>query len=398
MNQENYQKVANVLAKVAMTPQEREQKQLMEQMKRTLEKQRITPEMNLPPLDFLFRMLGRPCFPRGELVSVTGKAKSGKTFFLSLVMAACSAREAVGIQAAERPLRCLWYDTEQSRQSTYEILKGRIMPIVTASEGEGAFQPEMYDVFNVRGKDCDERLALLEAAVINCQPDLAVVDGVCDLVADINDGTRVKPVVERLMRMAQDHRCCIVCAIHQNKASEDRNPRGWIGTELNNKSFEVYACELLKPQMVFAVEQLLSRRYRMDGLFCFTIDGQGMPHQAEAPVTAADSRSTQRQESHPPMNTQYASWKDGETVIDLRSLFYDALKGGSRYYSDLQTTVMTLLGCKETGFWNKLFKDAKNQHIVINMTNGQGKNVWALPPREEAPADLFAEGDAAPPY
>ena len=47
---------------------------------------RITPESKVPEMDFLFRMFGTPCFPRGELVAVAGKAKSGKTFFLSLLM------------------------------------------------------------------------------------------------------------------------------------------------------------------------------------------------------------------------------------------------------------------------------------------------------------------------
>ena len=52
-----------------------------------LEKLRITPEKELPPMDFLFRLFGKPCFPRRELVAITGKAKSGKTFVTSMLMA-----------------------------------------------------------------------------------------------------------------------------------------------------------------------------------------------------------------------------------------------------------------------------------------------------------------------
>ena len=44
-----------------------------------LMKRRITPESRLPPMEFLFQMFGVECFPHGELVAVTGKAKSGKT-------------------------------------------------------------------------------------------------------------------------------------------------------------------------------------------------------------------------------------------------------------------------------------------------------------------------------
>ena len=54
-----------------------------------LEQQRITQDKQLPEMNFLFRIFGKPCFPRGELVAVTGKAKSGKTLFTSMLMACC---------------------------------------------------------------------------------------------------------------------------------------------------------------------------------------------------------------------------------------------------------------------------------------------------------------------
>ena len=53
---------------------------------RKLEGLRITCDKVLPPIDFLFRIWDKPCFPRGELVAVTGKAKSGKTLFNSMLM------------------------------------------------------------------------------------------------------------------------------------------------------------------------------------------------------------------------------------------------------------------------------------------------------------------------
>ena len=51
-------------------------------------KQRILPSSDIPPHDFLFTWHDIPCFARGELVVVTGKAKSGKTYLNSILMAA----------------------------------------------------------------------------------------------------------------------------------------------------------------------------------------------------------------------------------------------------------------------------------------------------------------------
>ena len=398
MNEEHFELVEAELDMASMTPHEREEAQRKSERLAMLQRMRITPDMNLPPLEFLFNMLGKPCFPRGEVVTVTGKPKSGKTYFLSLLMTACTTdRDVIGIRRTtdSPPLKCLWYDTEQCQQSTREIIADRIRPMATDSQG--SFQEEMYDIFNSRSLDFSERMELLESAVAHCHPDLVVIDGICDLIRDINDGTTVKAVVEDLMRTAQAYDCCIVCAIHQNKGAEDRNPRGWIGTELNNKSFEVYACELLKPEMIFAVEQMLSRRYRMESLFYFVVDDNGMPHHSEGPETTADNTSERK--NYPHMNDAYVNWIDDKMTVDIRSLFCDVLKNGPLFYTPLQQKAMELLGCKDTGYWNNLFQQAKNQRVIINAHDSNGKSVWTLPPKATPAVELdLMPTDEAPPY
>lgn len=399
MNQINLELIEAELDLATMTPQEREEAEHRALTLEKLQKIRIRADMNLPPLEFLFNMLDKPCFPRGEVVTVTGKPKSGKTFFLSLLMTACTAdRDVIGIKRATNspPLKCLWYDTEQCQQSTREIIAERIRPM--AAESEDGFLEEMYDVFNSRSLDFAERMELLESAIAQCHPDLVVIDGICDLIRDINDGTTVKAVVEDLMRTAQAYSCCIVCAIHQNKGAEDRNPRGWIGTELNNKSFEVYACELIKPDIIFSVEQVLSRRYRMNSLFYFVVDDNGMPHHSDGPQTTEES-STENKKSYPPMNEKYIIYVDNQMKVDIRNLFCDVLKNGPLFYTPLQQKTMELLGCKETGFWNNLFVQAKNQRVIINVRDNNGKSAWALPPKATPAVELdLTPTDEAPPY
>ena len=74
--------------------------------------ERITPETDLPPMQPLFKMFDVPCFYRGELVADCGKAKSGKTFFLSIIMACCLIRQVLALERLkEEPLKVLWIDT-----------------------------------------------------------------------------------------------------------------------------------------------------------------------------------------------------------------------------------------------------------------------------------------------
>lgn len=83
---------------------------------------RITASSQIPPHEFLYTWNGTPCFAKGELVAVTGKAKSGKTYLNSLLMAAASGQTFIGLKSlSDKPLRVLWIDTEQSPDSACEI-------------------------------------------------------------------------------------------------------------------------------------------------------------------------------------------------------------------------------------------------------------------------------------
>lgn len=72
-----------------------------EQRLRELEACRITPLKELPPVEFLFRLHGKPCFARGELTGLSGKAKSGKTFVCSILMALCFRNEVLSVTRIE---------------------------------------------------------------------------------------------------------------------------------------------------------------------------------------------------------------------------------------------------------------------------------------------------------
>ena len=250
-----------------------------EQRLRKLEERRITPDKELPPVDFLFRLHNKPCFARGELVGLSGKAKSGKTFVCSILMALCFRSEVLSVQRIEqKKLHVLWYDTEQSDESTQDILCQRIMPMTGLKSSDSSPQlsdfHSRFDIFNVRRDAVSERLPSLEVAVRYRRPDLVILDGIRDLVNDINDGVVAQNVVERLMHLASECHCCIVCVLHQNKSVEDRNLRGWIGTELKNKAFEVYEC-VKSSERIFTWSQTDTRKYDIAEGLSFAVNDKG---------------------------------------------------------------------------------------------------------------------------
>ena len=339
-----------------------------------LDQYRITPDKQLPKMDFLFRLFGKPCFPRRELVAITGKAKSGKTFVSSMLIACCQQRDVLSFhRECETPLRVLWYDTEQSDESTQDILKNRIMRM---TGGDAVRQPTLFDgprtepsldIFNVRAAEWKLRRALLIDAVNMCKPDLVIVDGIRDLVNDINDGVLAQEVMEELMHLATEHDCCIVCVLHQNKSGEDHNLRGWIGTELMNKAFEVYSCEKLLPQRIFSLEQTLTRKYDIERTMYFEVGDDGLPVSCDMPTDGGGKES--RQDKLPPLNQEYiVHEEDGQWSFDVRRLFTDALRDEDEVPAhEFRERVMHLSGITVPFTYNAQLKKALEQKVVMRV-------------------------------
>lgn len=260
------EELSKELAKAGIDQEQLELIQLLEQ-------RRITRTKEIPPIQFLFNLFGIPCFPRGELVAVTGKHKSGKTILCSIVMSLGTLRQNLQFTRVETdPLHVLWIDTEQSDTSTQDILRERIAGMV----GKEEFPDDMYDIFNLRIDNWQCRMPLVKCAIETIHPDLVIFDGVRDVVGDINDYESAQNTVEALLRLVSATNCCMVCVLHENKSLEDKTLRGAIGTELQNKCFEQYAMEK-SDQHVFTFTQTHTRKFDIDRKLQFTVNNDGLP-------------------------------------------------------------------------------------------------------------------------
>ncbi len=351
-----------------------------------LEQLRITPEKELKPMEFLFQLYDKPCFPRRELVAITGKAKSGKTFVTSMLMACCQSRDVLAFQRiGDDPLRLLWYDTEQSDESTQDILRNRVMRMV---DGDG----KLFDIFNVRGVAWKERRNLLCEAVRRCKPDLVIVDGIRDLVNDINDGVLAQEVMEELMHLATAHDCCIVCVLHQNKSGEDHNLRGWIGTELMNKAFEVYSCEKLMPQRIFSLEQTLTRKYDIERTMYFEVGDDGLPVSCGVPT---DGSSKDKTDGYPQLNADYIRHDEHDQwQVDVRRLFSDAIGGRQQVTgAELRSEVCRLSNIRSWKFYNSLLEQAVNGEVIMKSYDHASHVIYALRPQAPVQTELYQDDE-----
>lgn len=358
-----------------------------EQQLKRLESRRIRPDTALPEVEFLFRLHGKPCFARGELVGLSGKAKSGKTFVCSILMALCFRNQVISVDRIEpRRLHVLWYDTEQSEESTQDILRHRVIPLTGIPEDQ--FPMAQFDIFNVRGEVWSDRLPLLETAVRHYGPDLVVLDGIRDLVSDINDGVVAQDVVERLMRLASDCHCCIVSVLHQNKSSEDRNLRGWIGTELKNKAFEVYEC-VKSSERIFIWSQTDTRKYDIPESLSFAVNDKGLPYRCtekqliDAQMTAQRRMADKMQQGkqYPDLNPKYARKEGRKHIFATKQLFADIMQPGQVYSEeDLKREIYVKTNALKDKLQNDAIAQGIRDGVISCCINPFQKKEYALSP------------------
>ena len=336
---------------------------------------RLTSETDVPEEEFLFRHFGKPCFPRKELTSIAGPAKSGKTFFTSMVMACCIRQQVMSLERIRKePLRVMWYDTEQSRNTTKEILAKRIGRMIGHTDPTGReFPDEQFFVFNVRAASIKERRELLGVAVATYRPDLVILDGISDLLNDINDGPRATELMEELLQLADTYDCNITAIIHLNRTGDKNNLRGWLGTVMLQKSFEVFNCSQVSQTETLSVEQSVSRKFRCLDTLYYEIDQDGIPFTTQKPdIQPRDTQGRWTKATPCPKDTlnhdyiiEHNDKTDTPWEWDLRRLFSDAM-GNLPSMSDeqLKQAVMKLSRIRQYQYYYKVLDEAEKQGIV----------------------------------
>lgn len=176
-------------------------------------------------------------FTLGNFSAITGKSKSKKTFFCTMLLAA-----ACGFEVENKLKGCLpgdksgvlMFDTEQSRYDAYTTAK-RVERMIGKADHFGAFDFRRYSHM----ERCEAIEAILERA--QGQIGYMVIDGIADLSAGINDEDEATRVTSLLMRWTAVYECHISVVIHQNKMNNFAT--GHLGSAIMKKAEAIISVE-----------------------------------------------------------------------------------------------------------------------------------------------------------
>ena len=122
----------------------------------------------------------------------------------------------------------------------------------------------------------EERIAIVREAIYRTENvGLVVIDGIRDMVYDINSPSESTKVISLLMTWTGERHIHIHTILHQNKG--DENARGHIGTELSNKAETVLQVEKDEKDPDISTVKAAHIRAMDFEPFAFRINGEALP-------------------------------------------------------------------------------------------------------------------------
>jgi len=204
---------------------------------------------------------------RGNLSVIAGAPKSRKSMFVAAMVASFFGIDTFGLTGCIQSGKCLIFDTESSSSHTLKQIK-RIHTLLGISE-----QHPNLIVFHLRECLIEERIGIIKQAVDFYRPDLAVIDGLLDLVCSANDDTETNLLILELMRITSVYDMHLINILHTGK-SNGGQMLGWLGSYAQRKAETVF--QLTKDGETTSVTPAETRNAAFDE-FSFLIDEHGLP-------------------------------------------------------------------------------------------------------------------------
>ena len=288
-----------------------------------------------PPEEIALIKIGNsPIATPGNHSLVIGKKKSRKTLFLGWILSQYNGNIDTDV---------LYFDTEQGKWHVWKT-RDRIQRL-TGKE---------VTTFYLRGQSPEERKRIIEHAIKKnpTPPKLIIIDGIRDLISNINDPDQSTELITWIERITLQHKVHIVNVLHQNKT--DGNARGHIGSELLNKAEVTIELELDEKAGCTVVKCESSRDIPFES-FAFTHNSEGLPEIVNTPIKGKTM-----------------------TEADQRLRLKQAFDGESAKYADAIEGIKTAFGVGENRAGSLLAEFQRRGLVVKNGRDRSPETVYKL--------------------
>lgn len=215
------------------------------------------------------KVLKVPIGTYGNFSFIQAPPKSKKSFFVSLLASAYLASNHFSgeIRGNREGRKLLHFDTEQAPFHA-SIGFRRVTDMSSVSDN--------YHTFALRQLSYKDRIIAIEQALIDFENvGVLIIDGIADLVSDVNDLEQSNLCVQKLMEWTARFNCHIITVIHSNMGTS--KPTGHLGSFLEKKAETQIELELNNVHTDWVtVSCKRSRGYPFEK-FSFKVNDFGLP-------------------------------------------------------------------------------------------------------------------------
>lgn len=210
-----------------------------DRIRRLLRARAFDPTKVPPPIRPIFSLGGVVIATPGNLVAITAQAKVGKSALVAALTAAAMVPEGAEVDTLTAEGRnvagkgLLYFDTEQSPDDFWHAVAR------AKRRAQVETLPDWLHAFTVADLPAQiarkaVAVAMADAAEAHGGLHSVIIDGVADLVLDVNDAEECNGIVAELHAQAIRYDCAILCVIHKNPGTE--KVRGHLGSQIERKA------------------------------------------------------------------------------------------------------------------------------------------------------------------
>ena len=211
----------------------------------------------------------------GNFSFVQAPPKVGKSFFTSLLTSAYlnNGNKFTGkIKGHRKGRNVIHFDTEQGRFHAQKVFRRPIMM-------NGLETDDKYYTYALRNMSPADRIDFIDYVLSDVLDGknigLIIIDGIADLVADVNNLEQCSMAVQKLMSWTDEYKCHIVTVIHSNYGSD--KPTGHLGSFLEKKAELQIKLEANHVNKGWVSVECKRSRNRGFEPFSFLINENGLP-------------------------------------------------------------------------------------------------------------------------
>ena len=220
---------------------------------------------------YLIKSGGVGTIPRGDIIAVKAKSKHGKTFLCSIFAAVAMGAKWGSLNAVENDCKVMFIDTEQNEKNVARVARRiHAMAGIDIHKNSGRLL-----CYALRKMEMNKRWQFIQDRITEERPDLVIIDGIADLIADFNNIGESQEIIGKLMATSAEFNLSIIFVLHTNKSKEDNNMKGHLGTMAVQKCSDVF--EVVKNVATFNVSVSECRNIPISE-FSFILDNDGVPH------------------------------------------------------------------------------------------------------------------------